>query len=171
MTVHRITIRALGPTDAPAYRQLRLAALAGAPEAFGSSVAEEEALSLDTLRARLDAAPSVVFAAFAGPAMVGMAGFLAVERAKERHKGVLWGVHVDPAFRGRGIGRALVARVVDHARGHVRVLHAQVALTNAGAGRLYARLGFVRYGIEVKALAVDGVFHDAELLALDLATG
>ena len=53
-------------------------------------------------------------------------------------------VVVDPAARGRGLGRRLVEAVIDHARAHgsarVTLL---VADTNRAAGRLYDAAGFV----------------------------
>ncbi len=51
-------------------------------------------------------------------------------------------VCTDEAYRGRGLGRALMERVIDgiRARGEQPFLH--VAATNAGAIRLYERMGF-----------------------------
>jgi RimJ/RimL family protein N-acetyltransferase len=41
--------------------------------------------------------------------------------------------------------------------------------TNSVALRLYERLGFKPYGIESKALRIDGAFFDEALLALDFS--
>jgi phosphinothricin acetyltransferase len=52
-------------------------------------------------------------------------------------------VYVDQRFRGRGVGRALVAALIDEARG--RDLHAMVGVidgTNAASISLHRRLGF-----------------------------
>jgi RimJ/RimL family protein N-acetyltransferase len=164
-----ITIRALGTPDAEAYRELRLAALATSPEAFASSYEEGAARSLDSFRAQVaTTGPSVIFGAFTGNQLVGMAGFAANERIKERHKGTLWGVFLMPEWRGQGLAARLVARVVQHATEHVLILQAVVVTTNRRARKTYARLGFIPYGIERKALCIDGTFYDDELLALDL---
>ena len=45
-----------------------------------------------------------------------MAGFYALEGPKTRHKGVLWGMYVKPAARGRGLAKALTERVMAQAR-------------------------------------------------------
>ena len=163
------SIRALAPADAEALRELRLEALTAAPASFGSSREEEAALSLETFRARLSpATPSVIFGAFAGDRLVGMAGFLASEKAKHRHKGILWGVYLRPEWRGRGLAERLVRQVIEHAARHVLLLQAHVEASNDAARRIYYRLGFVRFGIERQALCVDGIFYDEELLQLQL---
>lgn len=163
-----ILIRPLGPEDAEAFRSLRLAALLATPEAFGASHAEEAARPLSAFEARLSPQqPSLVFGAFLDGSLVGTAGFLAMTSAKSRHKGTLWGVYVAPDARGHGIGAKLVGAVIAHARRHVLILQANVVTTNRTAYLLYESLGFTPYGIESKALCVDGVFHDEALLALD----
>ena len=165
-----VTIRPLDATDAEAYRALRLQALLQAPEAFGASHAEEAARPLAAFVERITPAPpSLVFGAFANAELVGMAGFLTGNSEKSRHRGTLWGVYLAPDWRGRGIARALVEAVRAHAAQHVLVLQARAVTTNGVALRLYERLGFKPYGIEAKALRVDGTFFDEALLALDFS--
>jgi ribosomal protein S18 acetylase RimI-like enzyme len=169
MTLDAVRIRALAPSDAGVYRALRLEALATAPEAFSSSHEEESALPAETFHDRIPrTGPSAIFGAFDGARLVGMAGFVASSRLKQRHKGALWGLFVQPQWRRRGIGERLVRHVVEHAADHVLVLQATVTASSHDARRLYQRLGFAAYGIERNALCIDGVFHDDELLALEL---
>lgn len=165
------TLRALRADDATAYRKLRLQALRDHPEAFGASHEDEAARSLDMTARRLDGGPlNCVFGAFAGDDLVGTAGFIVPDRSlKSCHKGLLVGVHVAPAHRGHGLGRALVTAVIDHARAHVVLLQAGVGVANTPALRLYESLGFRHYGREDKALRVDGVFIDEALIVLDFA--
>ncbi len=164
-----VSIRLMQPTDAQAYRDLRLEALRSHPEAFGSSYEEEAPLALKTIEARIPSSgPNAIFGAFADTALVGMAGFAVYDRLKARHKGVMWGVFVKPEWRKRQVGKALVQRVIDHAAGHVIMLEAAVGLANEGARRTYHSLGFRPYGIERKAIRVGDTFHDEELLYLDL---
>jgi RimJ/RimL family protein N-acetyltransferase len=164
-----ITIRALGATDVEAYRELRLTALANSPASFGISYEEEARLSMDSLGSHVVSdGPSVIFGALAGAQLVGVAGFAANQRLKRRHKGTLWGVFLMPEWRGRGLGDRLVGRVIEHATAHVLILQAGVTMTNQRARQVYARLGFVPYGVERQALLIDGTFYDDELLALDL---
>jgi GNAT superfamily N-acetyltransferase len=81
---------------------------------------------------------------------------------------VMWGVFVKPEWRKQRVGKALVQRVIDHASRHVIMLEAAVGLANASARRTYHGLGFKPYGIERKAIRVGDIFHDEELLYLDL---
>lgn len=56
-----------------------------------------------------------------------------------------------PAARGAGLGGALIADLMDHARAGAKTLSLHVARTNAGARRLYERLGFRRIAPEGEA--------------------
>ena len=106
----------------------------------------ERAEPLSWFAARLDS--SAVFGAFAGADLVGVAGFFVKQGDKQAHKGMLWGMYVRPDARRAGIGRRLVEAVADLARRHVELLQLTVVRGNEPARRLYAKLGFVKYGIE-----------------------
>jgi ribosomal protein S18 acetylase RimI-like enzyme len=167
---YSVTIRALRPSDAASLQALRLEALRLSPLAFASSYEEEVERPLELIEARLSGdGPSTVFGAVMAEVLVGMAGFSFNDRIKQRHKGGLWGVYVQPHWRSRGLGERLVRAVIAHASQHVRVLQATVVATNLEARRIYHRLGFVPYGLERHGLCVDGIDYDEELLALDLS--
>jgi ribosomal protein S18 acetylase RimI-like enzyme len=158
-------VRRLGPDDAAAFQALRLEGLATDPCAFAASPEEEVGHNLLEVAARLERQP--VFGAVAEGVLLAVAGFNVPEAAaKKRHKGLLWGVYVREAARGRGLGRAVVARVIEHARAHVVQLHAAVVTSNAAARRLYRSLGFEPYGLEPRGLACAGRYFDQELLVL-----
>jgi ribosomal protein S18 acetylase RimI-like enzyme len=157
-------VRRLGPDDAAAFQALRLEGLANDPCAFAASHEEEAGNSLIEVAARLERQP--VFGAVAEGVLLAVAGFSVPEAAKKRHKGLLWGVYVREAARGRGLGRAVVARVIEHARAHVVQLHAAVVTSNQAARRLYRSLGFAPYGLEPRGLACAGRYFDQELLVL-----
>lgn len=109
----------------------------------------------------------MIFGAFAGERLVGMAGFAVYDRRKASHKGLMWGVYVQAQWRGQGLGKQLVENVIAHAARHVIVLEAAVGLTNESARRTYHALGFKPYGIERKALRVGDAFYDEELLFIE----
>jgi ribosomal protein S18 acetylase RimI-like enzyme len=159
-------IRRLLPADAGLYRGIRLEALSLAPEAFGSTFARESAKPLAWFAARLESA--AVFGAFDGSNLLGIAGFFVNQGQKEAHKGALWGMYVRPNARAAGHGQRLVEAVVEHARRHVEVLQLTVVSGNEPARRLYAKLGFVEYGIEKNALKQDGRYWDEILMAKPL---
>jgi len=166
-----VAVRRLGAPDAEGYRELRLEGLAGHPEAFGASWEEEAARPLSCFAERLER--NAVFGAWVadGAELAGVAGFSVPEAPKLRHKGVLWGMYVRPRARGMGAGAALVARVLDHARGSVEEVRLSVVSSHAAAVRLYEAAGFRAYGVERRALKVAGRFHDEALMALRLDGG
>ena len=161
------TVRILAAADLTAFRSVRLEALRLAPQAFLASLDEELALSEDAQLARI-AGPGAraVFGAFVGGRLVGTAGFGLSTHAKQAHRGVLWGVYVEPGHRGRRLARRLVEAVIAHARDHVSHLDAVVVASNEPARRLYEALGFVQVGFVPRSLLVDGEYHDDVLLAL-----
>lgn len=151
-------------------RDLRLEGLQAAPDAFASSFEEEAARPLDWFRT-VAAGPgrNAIFGAFDSGVIVGMAGFVAAERAKERHKGTLVGVYVQPAYRRRKLARRLVEAVIEHASGHVAMLLATAAADKEPARALYRGLGFTTYGTEPKAMRVGGRMVGTDLITLDLS--
>jgi GNAT superfamily N-acetyltransferase len=151
-------IRPLRPDEAEVYREIRLEALRLHPEAFVSSHDEEAARPLAFFSGRLT--DNAVFGGFRGEALLGVAGFMPESGAKRAHKGHLWGMYVRAAARGTGLARALVEAVVDHARGRVEVLALTVTEGNVPARRLYEAVGFAAWGVEVKALRVEGTWFD-----------
>jgi ribosomal protein S18 acetylase RimI-like enzyme len=137
-----ILIRMLDGGDAESFQALRLHGLRSAPEAFGSSFEEESDLDIASVRERLGARPNAVFGAFAHDRLVSVAGFAMNTKLKQKHKGLLWGVYVNPDWRGHDLGKRLTQAVIDHARQHVDTLHATVMAANASARALYLGLGF-----------------------------
>jgi len=162
-----VVIRQLGIEDAERYRALRLQGLLDAPTAFTQSHEEESAWPIERFRQRLGSPPNAIFGAELSGRLLGIASFAVQSGLKRRHRGEMWGVYVDPAGRGLGLGKKLVQSVIDHAAEHVIVLEAGVRVGNDSAAALYAALGFRVSGLHPKALCVDGHFHDEHLLVLE----
>jgi GNAT superfamily N-acetyltransferase len=130
------------PQDWQRLRQIRLRALTHNPEAFGSSHADETAISAERWQDRLADRDTVFVIAHVEGVDVGLAR-LTIEQGSAG----LFSMWVAPEYRGRGIGEALVSRVVIEARsrGHT-TLALEVVESNAVAMRLYERCGFVPTG-------------------------
>ncbi len=77
-------------------------------------------------------------------------------------------MYVRPGSRKSGVGRRLVETIIEFARERVEVIQLAVVSDNEQARRLYARLGFLEYGIEKKALKQDGRYYDEVLMVKDL---
>ncbi|KJK24070.1 acetyltransferase [Burkholderiaceae bacterium 16] len=160
-------IRLLTPADAGAFQALRLEGLLEAPAAFGSSFEEERELPLATIAGRLAATPGkAVIGAFdqgdGAAALAGVVGVMREDKVKQRHKAFVWGMYVAPAYRGRRLGRQLMAQAlaVAAAMPDLRQVTLSVTAANAPAIALYESMGFRRYGVEPQALYVAPDYHD-----------
>jgi RimJ/RimL family protein N-acetyltransferase len=157
-----LAIRRLTPEDAPVYRALRLRALLEHPDAFTSSHAEDNEMPLSTTERRLAAdSPDWVFGAFVADELAGIVGLSRERRAKNRHKANVFGMYVAPEHRRHGIGAALLRRVIENAQLEgIEQLVLTVTDTNVRARTLYERSGFRSFGVEPRAIRVDGVYYD-----------
>ena len=114
VTQHQVGIITLSVSEWRVYREARLRALSEDPQAYAKTYAESAALPDEMWQARLqsvaDGSDWLFFACFDGE-IVGMMG---AYRPKDvRGTAVIWGVHVDRAQRGQGIGGKLMARLLD----------------------------------------------------------
>lgn len=132
-----------GPEDWQRLRDLRLSALADAPDAFASALEEEGNFSEADWRGRLSDEDWITFFARIGETYLGLATCGLYDDAAG-----LYSMWVAPKARGRGLGDALVQAVVAVARaqGHSQLL-LDVGDENLPAIRLYARNGFRPTGL------------------------
>ncbi len=141
-------LRVLVVDDWPVWRELRLAALADAPHAFGSALADWQGDD-DTQRrwrARLETVAVNIVAELDGQP----AGMISGDRTGSDTVELisLW---VAPAARGRGVGDLLVAAVVEWAERAERAGADRAVLrvyeSNHHAVLLYQRSGFTRTNV------------------------
>lgn len=168
----------LTPGHAPHYRALMLHAYAQHPDAFTSSAQERERLPMSWWEARLsggsDAADLVIGAlvtdARGQRVLVGVVGLSFEAREKARHKCTLFGMYVAEEHRRLGLGDALVLAALEQARlrPHLRLVQLTVTQGNDSAYALYARHGFVEFGLEPMAVAVGEGFVNKCHMWLDL---
>jgi len=151
-------------------RELRREALEREPASFGESVAEFLQLSSNAIAERLGESSNenFIFGAFDAGSLIGMAGFFREQREKRRHKGTVWGVYVTTRYRGQGVARAIMSALLEAVRElpGLACVYLTVTSSNAAARKLYRRLGFRGFGIEPRALAVNGEFFDEEHMVL-----
>ena len=165
-----VHVRPLAPTDAAAYRQVRLHALEESPPAFGSLSEDEPALAQTA--GRLAASDDrCFFGAFQGGQLVGIVRLSRYEAPNEKHRAYLGGLFVLPAFRRLGYGGALVRAALSRAATlpGLRRINLSVVAEQEAAIRLYRSFGFHLYGTEQETFSRDGRFYDEHLMTLSLS--
>ena len=167
--MNEFTVRLASPGDASAL--VRLAREVGSePEGWLISTSDwrgagDERRYLRSLRRSRDAA------VFVAEAPEGIVGRLSVGRdphPASSHVADL-GLMVAKSHRRRGIGRALLERTVEWARGTgVTKLELHVFPYNEAAIRLYESFGFRREGLRERHYRRDGELVDAVLMAYEV---
>ena len=118
--VSDVAIITLDPVRWAEYRDLRLQALRQDPAAFGTSYEEDVDRPEAHWRERLKWAQRKVehvtlFAEIDGK-LVGMLGVYRPAKDQDRARRTVYSVYVDPAVRGREVGRQLMQALLDEVR-------------------------------------------------------
>ena len=167
-------IRPLTEADAEIYHELRLRALREHPSAFAQPYESQAATPMMDVVQRLkeasESSDDFILGLFSGDALIGMVGFRRERRKRVRHKGTIWGMYIAAEAHGRGHGRALMGEAVSRASSMpgLEQISLGVISGNEYARNLYISLGFESYGLEKRAIVVDGDYHDDELMQLFL---
>jgi len=123
---------------------------------------EEE---LEFIRAHTDAPRSTMLVATVDGRIAGLLGFLARQLPQEHHVGAL-GLSVDQQYRGRGLGSALLAALLEWApRNGITRVELEAFAANPRAIALYEQMGFEREGCRRGAVMIDGAPVDVIMLA------
>ena len=163
----KIVMREAQPTDAIAFRELRLEALQDSPIAFTADYQKnlshppkywEDLLSMEPDE-------STIFLASDERNLIGMAGIARSSSSKTRHAAWIWGVYVTPAWGGLHIAEELITSCLTWAKTRKIVLaRLGVATVNQPAIRCYERCGFKTYGTEPRAVLHEGTYYDEYLM-------
>jgi GNAT superfamily N-acetyltransferase len=146
-----VTVRETVAGDWQALRDIRLEALRTAPDAFGSTYEREASRGEEHWHNRIARGGTFLAYLPGAPDPAGLIGGY----AEDPQTVELVSMYVRPSARGRGVGEALVATVVDWASTmNATTVHLWVTETNASARALYERCGFALTG-EQQALPSD----------------
>lgn len=163
--------RPLDPREAPAYCELRRRSLHESAWAFLASPEDDIACDPEQLINRISDPENVIIVASdeADPGrFIASAGVARQQRAKVRHRAIIWGVYCLPEFRGRGVGRAVTSAAIETARSWDGVGQIELCVSHnaAAAISLYESLGFEVWGRHPDAMRIDGTSYDEVHLVL-----
>jgi len=165
-------IRLLSPSDAESYWKLRLQALKQNPEAFLTSYEDsvKRVNPVEQTARSFTNQGNYTFGAFDGEELIGTVTVLQDNRAKTRHRADIFAMYVTPKKQGVGIGKALMEAAITKVKNieEIEKINLTVTSSNEKAKRLYNKLGFKTFGLEEKAIKVDGVYFDEEYMVLHL---
>ena len=131
-------MRIIGADDWSLLRDVSLRALADAPDAFRTTLAEAQAFSEDVWRQRATTAAQILVVLEGGRG-VAMGG---VFRSSDSAVADIWGMWTSPEARGRGYAAGLLADLVGWCRVRDLGVRLQVTHGNEAARRLYVAHGF-----------------------------
>ena len=161
--------------------------LLDAPWAFGASPESDKGLDVAHLTQALASEDYAIFAINAAsaaareapgaplgePDSVAAAGIMRARSSKFAHRASIWGVFVEPAYRGNGLGRAVVTAAIDLARSWPGVDFVDLGASKRApeAQCLYESLSFRAWGREPEATEHEGRRYDEIHMTLRLRPG
>lgn len=152
------TYRLLTSLDAEIFREICLCAVKEVPEAFQETYEElSKASALDFTSCFRH---GWIIGAFSASVLQGIAGL----SMHKRRKGMLWGLYVNPSFRGYGFGGQMIEGLLIKAKkASIERVFLSVRSENSHALTLYKKLGFIPCEVEGSSLA-DGGGLSCEIL-------
>ena len=135
------------------------------PEENSFTVQQEAEL----LKARNESKKAIEIAAFIDGRLVGTAGFEPIgDKEKLRHRAD-FGIAVEKAYWGRGIGKALTLACIECAKqADYLQIELEVVAENASAVRLYEAVGFREYGRNPRGFRARSGWQTLILMRLEL---
>lgn len=135
------------------------------PEENSFTVQEEAKF----LKARSESKNAIEIAAFVDGRIAGTAGIDPIDdKEKIRHRAD-FGIAIEKAYWGRGIGKALTLACIECAKqaGYLQI-ELEVVAENASAVRLYESVGFQEYGRNLRGFRARSGWQTLVLMRLEL---
>jgi RimJ/RimL family protein N-acetyltransferase len=174
MCADPVVIRLLTPENAQAFRALRARSMDENPAWFSSDAQTVREQHLDVVIQQLSPGPEkpndFVLGAFQEDELVGIIGLIGRYRVKERHNATVVGLYVMPGHTGHGLGSTLIKALLARARRLPGLTQLDLSVTQANerAQALYARFGFIVFGVQPNALRIGSQFYSDVLMSLSL---
>ncbi|WP_281228811.1 GNAT family N-acetyltransferase [Flavobacterium aquiphilum] len=119
-----------------------------------------------------DKLDSFTLGAYSYKELVGVVSFArdGGDREKLRHKGILFRMYVSKNFRGQGIAKKLIEKLIERVKQipDIEQINLTVIANNDNAKKLYEKFGFVTYGSESNAIKWKGKYFTEDQMKLKL---
>lgn len=163
-------IRKLTEDDAEDYRKIRLEALYKNQDSFGTTYHEEAIKTIEQFRDRIPVNNNFILGCFENKELIGIVAFHQESRIKLRHKAYISSMYVQQEYRGKGIGKLLLNKLIEKAKviKQLEILLLDVVQSNFLAKNLYLSFGFQIYGIEKMAYKFNNQYFDLDLMCLKI---
>lgn len=161
-----VKIIKLPPERWEEYKNLRLEALKNEPTAFAASYEEkaskEDEYWQNQLKKFQDADEDSMWFAEVSDKLVGLTGWYRSNTEKLRHSASVYAVYVNPKYRGKGIAKELIKKVLEEVESKPEIvkIDLNVNTKNEAATNLYKKLGFEIVGTLHKEIYVNGEYFD-----------
>ncbi len=165
---YTINIMLLRTKDFQQYKELRLKGLLEFPKAFSASYSEEENKSDLFWKSRIK--KNIIFGAFENKKLIGVIHFSQLKPRKMNHRGIIWGMFVDPQWQNKKIDSLLLESLIKYAKLLVQQLHLTCITTNNTAIALYKKYGFIIHTTKSKSLLYENSYFDEHLMMYEYRT-
>lgn len=119
-----------------------------------------------------DKLDSFTLGAYSNNELAGVVSFTREGRNREklRHKGILFRMYVSKDFRGQGIAKKLIEKLIERVKqiSDIEQINLTVIANNDKAKKLYEKFGFVTFGSENKAIKWKGKYFTEDQMVLQL---
>ncbi|NHN25986.1 GNAT family N-acetyltransferase [Flavobacterium jejuense] len=119
-----------------------------------------------------DKVDSFTLGAYSNKELAGIVSFTrdGGDREKLRHKGILFRMYVSKDFRGQGIAKILIKKLIERVEkiSDIEQINLTVIANNDNAKKLYEKFGFVLFGSENNAIKWKGKYFNEDQMKLNL---
>lgn len=165
----------LEPEQWKAYRTLRFRALTQDPISFAPTLEEVQDDKPKEWRERLanyqKGEEATMWFVFNGKKVVGMAGAYREHYKKLQHIWVIHSAYLDSAYRGRGLGKALLEKLIAELKTKPGVHKITLESTELEKGNIEANPAYQLYlklGFEPSGILRDETFYDGKYYTIHL---
>lgn len=153
------------------YRDLRLDALKTEPLAFASSYEENVSKPDSHWQEHFNSSKSYYLFAQDQNQLIGMVLFYWDERPRRRHIANIAGTYVKPAYRGQGLGKLLMKKIIDAIKQNPQFTKIKISVNTvqSAASALYAKCGFRIVGKYYNELYINGKYYEELLMEMQIS--